>query len=387
MGQGGIIVSVREEFVFRIIEDFREGRVSRKEAALLLDLSERQVTRISGKVRRQGLRGVKHGNTERRPVNCLSEEMRRRVLDLTVQLYPDFNMQHCLEILRERHSVSLSYGTFHHWCRSANVGKHRKRRTSKARLQRERMSNEGLLLQMDGSHHAWNGRDKWCLVSLIDDATSHIPAAKFFAGETTQACLEMLRQVVEQRGIPEAILTDCAGWAGLGKRENFAQFKRACEELGIRLITTPVPESKGRIERSYRTFQDRLVPELRLHRISSMADANRYLEQVFLPVYWNARNTVMPRLMESRYRAVPKGIDLDLIFCEKYQRIVRSNHTIEFEGKTYRLSKLALGSLRGKTIEVIVSFKDAPLKLFYGHLELEFAQLRLPKRRWICPAS
>jgi transposase-like protein len=387
MVQGGIIVSVRDEFVFRIVEDFREGRVNRKQASQLLGVTERQVTRLTAKVRRHGLRGVKHGNCGRSPVNRLSDDVRQKSLNLAATLYPDFNMQHCLEILRERHSIAVSYGTFHHWCRNANIGKHRRRRPSKARLQRERMSNEGLMLQMDGSHHSWNGREKWCLISLIDDATSQIPAAKFFPSETTQGCMEMLRRVVEQKGIPEAILTDCAGWAAFGKRENFSQFKRVCEELGIRLISTPVPESKGRIERSYRTFQDRLVPELRLNGIVGMTDANRYLEQVFLPGYWNARNTVLPRLTEPRYRAVPGDIDLDRIFCEKHERTVRSNHTIEYDGQTYRLKQPSIGSLNGKIIDVIVSLKEAPLRLQYGHLNLEYTEVRRPKRRWLCRAG
>lgn len=384
MGQGGIVVSVHEEFVFRVIEDFRVGRVSRKQAADLLGVTERQVSRVATKVRRLGLRGVKHGNYGRTPVNRLSEGVRTEALDLAARLYPDFNMAHCLEVLRERHSVGVSYGTFHHWCREAHIGKHRRRRASKARMHRERMANEGLLLQMDGSHHAWNGRDKWCLISLIDDATSHIPAAKFFPGETTQGCMEMLRQVVQQKGIPEAILTDGAGWAAHGKRENFSQFKRACEELGVRLITTPVPESKGRIERSFRTFQDRLVPELRLNNIESMIDANRYLEEVFLPNYWNTRNTVMPRLTETRYRAVPRDVNLDHIFCEKYLRVVRSDHTVEFEGRTYRLSRPRIGSLKGKPIDVVVSFTDGSIALQYGHLNLEFTEVKPPKHRWLC---
>ena len=115
---------------------------------------------------------------------------------------------------------------------------------------RERMANEGLLLQMDGSPHCWNGKDQWCLIAAIDDATSKIPAAQFFPTETTWGCMAVQRTIIERFGVPEALYVDGAGWAGGGpKRQFFSQFVRAAEELGIRVIFATSAQAKGRIAR------------------------------------------------------------------------------------------------------------------------------------------
>lgn len=124
------------------------------------------------------------------------------------------------------------------------MGGGRRWKKSKRIVLRERMSSEGLLLQMDGSHHAWNGKDKWCLIAAIDDATSDIPYAEFFKTETTHGCMKVLRKIIELRGVPRIIYTDQAGWSTGGKRNSFSQFVRACEELGIRVIATSLHQKR-----------------------------------------------------------------------------------------------------------------------------------------------
>jgi hypothetical protein len=249
------------------------------------------------------------------------------------------------------------------------------------------MACEGLLLQMDGSHHRWNGKDEWCLIAMIDDATSEIPAGRFFEGETTLGCMKVLRAVIEAKGVPHMIYTDQAGWAGGGeKRRGFSQFVRACEELGIRVITTSSPESKGRIERAWCTTQDRLVPELRLAGITSMLDANRYLEQVYLPKYWHIRNTVKPRDETSKYRLLAPYENLDEIFCIKHTRQIHSDHTVHFENQIYKVTDRQYGSLKKKDI-VIHIYGNGSLALFYGHIKLEFQKVELPSRRWLRPSA
>lgn len=155
------------------------------------------------------------------------------------------------------------------------------------------MPQEGLLRQMDGCHHKSNGKDEWCLIAAIDDATSDIPFAEFFEnGETTLNCMKVLEEIIKRKGVPKAIYTDKAGWAGGGKRTDFSQFKRACEKLGIQIIFADSPEAKGRIERTFRTFQDRLIPELRLHGFTEVRSANRYLIDEFVEKYWKNTNVV-----------------------------------------------------------------------------------------------
>jgi transposase len=383
MEAGGIFMSKNEAVALRILEEFRLGVISRRQAANLLDCSERAVTRRMAKIRLKGTEGIKHGNYHKASINQIDAAKRSQMLKLAKETYFDFNMVHCLEMLKDRHNLVISYSTFHRWCRQAGIAKRRRRRTSKARVIRERMACEGLLLQMDGSHHRWNGKDEWCLIALIDDATSEIPAARFFEGETTLGCMKVLRAVIEAKGVPRMIYTDQAGWAGGGeKRRGFSQFVRACEELGIRVITTSSPESKGRIERAWRTTQDRLIPELRLAGITAMLDANRYLDQVYLPKYWHIRNTVHARDEASRYRPLLPYENLDQIFCIKHIRQIHSDHTVRFENQIYKVTDRQFGSLKKKDIAIHI-YENNSIELYYGHIKLEFNKVELPLRRWI----
>jgi len=375
----GVFMSVREEFEFRILEDFRQGRITRNQAAVLLGVNWRTITRKVAKVRARGLAGVKHGNCKKIPSNKTNEGFKIQMLEFAEKLYHDFNMTHCLEMIESRHGLRVGYTTFRNWCRTKGLGKRKKRRPPKHRLHRERFSNEGLLLQMDGSHHKWNGKEEWCLIAMIDDATSDIPYAEFFPGETTWACMKVLRHVIEKRGVPEAIYTDRAGWAGGSKRQNFSQFQRACEELGIRIIYANSPEAKGRIERAWRTFQDRLIPELRLNNIDSMEKSNEYLENIFLKEYWQKRNTVSAKNQISRYQALPEWVSLKEVLCLKHSRIVRNDHTITWNNRWYKILGKVVGSISGKEIS-IHEYENGRWQLFYGHRALQFKEVINPLR-------
>lgn len=370
---GAISMSKNEQFLVRIIEDYRAGRVSRKEASILLGLSEKSVQRKAKRVREHGIEGIKHGNSRQAPHNKVDATVKADMLKLAASVYSDFNMTHCFEMLQKLHGLTVSYSSFRNWCRGSGIGKRKRRRASKKRMYRERLANEGLLLQMDGSHHKWNGEDEWVLIAAIDDATSDIPYAEFFHSEDTINCMTVLRRIIEIRGIPEALYVDHAGWFGGTKRQNFSQFGRACDELEVRVIFANSAQAKGRIERTWQTFQDRLIPELRINGIKAMSAANEYLQKQFIPKYWLERNTVTPRDPQSRYRQLAHGIKLDEIFCMKYERKVRRDHTVMFGNKLYKLQGHWLGSLADKEITIIEA-KTGPLKAFYGTQELTLVE-------------
>ncbi len=382
MAQEGLFMSVKDQVEARVVEDFRSGRTTRAHAALLLGITEKSITRKAKKLRESGIAGLRHGNKGKSPINRSSEAIRDEALNLAMTKYFDFNVAHCFDTLVANHGLTVSYSTFHLWCRKAGIKQSKRRRPSKARLYRERMANEGLMLQMDGSPHKWNGKDEWCLIGLIDDATSDMPTARFYPTETTWGCMNTLRAVIERKGVPEIIYTDQAGWAGGGeKRQNFSQFVRACEELGIRIITTPSAEAKGRIERAWRTIQGRLVPELRLAGITMMKDANRYLDQVFLPNYWSKRNTVIARDSRCRYRPLEAHMDLDRILCMKYWRVVNRDHTVSFETRIFKILAPQLGSLARKDVSVHVD-ERGHITWLYGHIVLETEEVKKQSRRW-----
>jgi len=374
----GIFMSKNEQFCFTIIEDFRDGKISRKEAALLLVCSERAVTRRAGRIRKLGLRGAKHGNSDRAPSTKLDPLLKARVIELIRKKYYDFNMSHLRELLLENENIALSYTSLWRWCHEAGVVKFKKKiRASKLRLYRERMAKEGLLLQMDGSHHKWNNREKWCLIAMIDDATSEIPYAEFFKSEDTLNCMKVLESVITIRGIPQALYVDKAGWFGGTKRSEFSQFERACNELDIRVIYANSPQAKGRIERAWKTFQDRLIPELRLNRIKGMDEANKYLLEVFLATYWNQKNKVKARHPESSYRPLEPGHDLEKIFCRKEERWVANNRCFQFERGIYQILNREIINLAGCKIE-IHSYKDGSWSVFRKGEKLTFKEIILP---------
>ena len=378
MNQGDVVVSKNEQWAFQILEDFRFGKITREKAAMLLGCSTRSVTRRAAKVRSAGIAGIKHGNTSRPPANKTEDSLKEEILTLIRERYYDFNVSHCRELLSERHGITVSYSVLWQWCDEAGLKKHKKRIRAKARVHRERMSNEGLLLQMDGSHHEWNGSEKWCLIAMIDDATSDIPYAEFFPTEDTMNCMRILERVIEKRGIPEAIYVDRAGWFGGIKRQEFSQFDRACQELGIRIIYANSPQAKGRIERAWRTFQDRLIPELRLEGIKAMAEANSYLQEAFLEKYWVKRNTVTPLHPENRYRNLPSHMELSEILCLKAIRKVRSDHTILWGSEQWRLLTHSLSSLKGRDVEIRI-YRNAEWGAYFGNRRLKLEKVR--KRR------
>lgn len=351
---------------YEIVAEYVAGKISRTEAALFLEVRERTVSRLARRYEAKGVMGIEHGNRDRVPWNKKSDLLKAKVMKLIKEKYFDFNMQHALEMLHERHDLVIARETFRGWCHEKGLVKRAKRRKGVARRLRERMPAEGMLLQMDGSPHEWNRREKWTLISAIDDATSEIPYAEFFDSETTLGTMKVLRSVIEKKGIPWAIYVDKAGcFGGPGKRRGFNQFKRACEELKIRVFFACSAEAKGRIERTFNTFQDRIIPELRIENIWKQEKANEYLLKRFLPKYWDRKCRVEPREKATRYKPVPKHIDLNEVFCSKYRRTVNGDHTVQWRAKTYQLNWPREKSIRGHKVEFRV-YPNGSWKCFHA---------------------
>jgi transposase len=374
-----MLMSKSEQFTYQTVLEFMQGRLTRREAAELLQIRERSISRLARRVREKGFLGAAHGNRGRPASNRSPEALEQMVMDLVEKRYFDFNMTHALEKLRDEQGIEVAYETFRKWCHKRNFVKRRKRRSAKARHHRVRMPNEGLLLQFDGSPHRYNGKDDWCLIAAIDDATSEIPYAEFFLSEDTLSCMRVIEQIIRKKGVPHAIYVDRAGWFGGMKRQNFSQFKRACEDLGIRVIFASSAEAKGRIERAWDTIQDRIVPEMRIRNISRMPQANYYLQEQFLPNYWKAKNTVTPRSLETRYQPLPSHIDLKEIFCIKEYRAVTRSHTLSWDNVTYRFESPMKYSVRGQKIE-IRTYQDLTWEAFFAGraIQLEAIDKAIP---------
>ena len=325
-----------------VLNQVETGKMIGGEVAELLNLSLRHVRRILAAYRKEGAVALAHGNRGRRPHNALEIGLKEQVLELAQSTYAGCNTQHFSELLAEREGIALSRSSVRRILLKAGIKSPRKRRPPKHRSRRERYPQEGMLLQTDGSNHDWlEGRGPYLtLVGAIDDATGEVPYGLFREQEDTQGYSLLLRQIVASRGIPMALYRDRHGIFERSKREPESlaeqlegkrkptQFGRIVEELGITSIPARSPQAKGRIERLWGTFQDRLVSELRLAGAKTLEEANQVLWD-FLPRY-NQRFAVPAREPGSAYRNPPEGFIPDKVFCFKYYRTVGSDNVVRF---------------------------------------------------------
>jgi len=339
-----ITLNQEEQRRVMVLTAIREGRVRARQAAQLLGVSLRHCRRLLAAYRRAGPAALAHGNRGRPPHNRLPEPLRRRVVRLARTTYIGFNHQHVTEVLAEEHGLVLSRRTVRRLLLAAGLPSPHPRRPRRHRRRRERMPQAGLLVQVDASHHSWlEGRGPTlALHGVIDDATNRVPAAVFRDAEDAHGYFLVLRDLVRAQGRPVALYGDRHGIFHKtphatptieqqlrGLQQLPTQFGRALRELGIRWIPATSPQAKGRIERLWGTFQDRLVSELRRAHARTRAEANAVLA-AFLPRY-NARFAHAPADPHSAYRSVPPGVALDDICCFKYERSVANDNTVRLQ--------------------------------------------------------
>jgi len=325
-----------------VLNEVEKGKMIGREAGEVLGLSLRHVRRILAAYRKEGAAALAHGNRGRKPPHTLDAGMKKQVLELAQSIYAGCNNQHFTELLAEREGIVLSRSSIRRILLEVGIRSPRKRRPPKHRSRRERYPKEGMLLQIDGSHHNWlEGRGPWLsLIGAIDDATGEVTHALFRNQEDAQGYFLLLRQIVTSHGIPMALYRDRHGIFERSKREPESleeqlegrrqptQFGRLLEELGITSIPSYSPEARGRIERLWGTFQDRLVSELRLAGARTLEEANQVLWD-FLPRY-NQRFAVPAAQTGSAYRQPGEGFIPDEVFCFKYYRTVGTDNVVRF---------------------------------------------------------
>ena len=361
-----------------IVAKVAEGKIDIVNASKLLNKSRRTIERYLKKYRKVGIQFIVHQNTGKSPSNKTCNEIKRTVQKLIKEKYFDFNLTHLAELLEDSEHIQVKRETLRCWAHEIHHVKRAKRRRSQVRKRRERMESPGLLLQMDGSTHRWFGNKKSCLIAIIDDATSEIHA-QFFESETTLGCLQVLRDYIAQKGLFKALYVDRAGIFGGPKRCNFSQVKRACSELGIEIIFANSPQGKGRIERSFDTFQDRLIPEFRLNDIQDMESANRYLQKEFIPSFWSKHIEVIPRCGASEFTPVPERFDLDGIFVVKDYRKIRNDHTFSFGNKFYLIESPLKHSIAKQKIEIRTT-NDTGFTAYFAGRHLAVSEVTEPTK-------
>ncbi len=345
----GLTMTQQEQGRLQTLNLVLEGRMGVAEAACVLGLSDRHAWRILAAYRREGVAALAHGNRGCRPANATSEETRQRVITLAGTRYAGINHTHLTELLAEREEVTLARSTVRNILVGAGLASPRHRRPPRHRCRRERMPQEGVLVQIDGSYHDWlEGRGPWLTLLLaVDDATGTIPWALFREREDAQGYFRLLWGIVQGRGVPLAVYTDRHAVfqpprrpsetveESLSAKRGRTQVGRALRELGICQVFARSPEAKGRVERMAGTFQDRLVSELRLAGATTMADANRVLWK-FLPGF-NQRFGVPPVQPGGAYRPVEPDLNLATILCFKHDCKVARDNTVKYRCHTLQL--------------------------------------------------
>ena len=325
-----------------VLNQVEVGRMRGREAAEVLTLSMRHVRRLLAAYRKEGAQALAHGNRGKRPRNALDEGLKEEVVELARSTYAGCNTQHFTELLAEREGINLSRSSVRLILLGAGIRSPRKRRAPKHRSRRERYPREGMLLQIDGSRDDWLERrgPYLTIVGAIDDATGKVPYGLFRGQEDTQGYTLLLRQIVESHGIPQALYHDGHGIFERSKREAESleeqlmgrreptQFGRIMEEMGIISITSRSPQARGRIERLWGTFQDRLKSELRIAGAKTSEEANRVFLD-FLPRF-NQRFAVPAKEAGLAYRKPPEVFNPDEVFCFKYQRTVGLDNVVRF---------------------------------------------------------
>jgi transposase len=315
-------------------------------AAEILGVTPRGLRRMRQRMELFGYQGLVDRRRGRPSPRRTPVPELERILELYRERYSGFNARHFFQTVKREHGVKLSYTCVKQLLQSAGLIKRRRSR-GRHRRRRERKPRFGQMLHLDGSRHGWLAlvpEERQTLIQVVDDATSRLLYAQLWPGETTQAVMTAMREVVREHGIPESFYTDRAGWAfetpkagGKVSKTNLTQVGEALARLGVEHIPSYSPQARGRSERMNRTLQDRLVNELRVARATTLEAANDYMRERYLLTH-NEEFAKPPADSESAFVGLG-DVDLDEIFFEQTVRTVGKDNTVGLDGVSFQIEK------------------------------------------------
>ena len=370
-----IIMATQDDLrALHVIHKAIDKVITQKDASETINLSERQIRRKVKRIREEGDKGIIHRSRGALSNRTIPDKIRSKVLTLFKDKYPDFGPTLASEKLFERDKIKVNDETLRLWLIEEAIP-YKKRKKRPHRQWRERKECYGQMVQMDGSEHDWfEGRGPYCvLMGYTDDATGK-PFGRFYEYEGTIPAMDSFKRYIKKRGIPLSVYLDMhSTYKSTKKRtiedelknqEALSQFARSLKELGVELIYAHSAPAKGRIERLFETFQDRLIKEMRLENICTIDQANDFLDY-YLPIYAK-RFAVKASKTDNLHRSMPKGIDLDRIFCVKTERALRNDFTVAHNNKLYQI----LDNVRAKKVfieervdgSMVIRYKDSELK-------------------------
>lgn len=329
-----------------VIEKWIDGHLTEQDVARSLGISVRQAYRLKAKYHHGGAQAIAHGNRGHKPAHTLTDSLKQHVQHLYQGRYFGSNSTHFTELLAEHENIRLSVSSVRRILLEGGLRPARVRRRTKIHRPRPRKPQAGMLWQIDASPYAWleDRGPQLTLHGIIDDATGEVIAAAFRPTETLEGYVTVMTEGLRRKGVPLALYSDGhsifhppKGQRTIeqelaGEPQSLSTFGRAIADLGIAHIEALSPQAKGRIERLWQTFQDRLVIELRLRNVCTMEEANRVLPELLDK--HNRRFAVAPQEAESAYRPLPET-PLAHIFSRREYRRISSGQTFSWGGKWY----------------------------------------------------
>jgi hypothetical protein len=347
-GEDMVMIGQGELKRLHVIRRVLERVIKQVEAAEILSLSGRQIRRIVKRIRSEGDRGAVHKSRGRPSNRRIPHKIKDRVIRLYRAQYKDFGPTLTSEELLERDRIEISDETLRRWLIEAGDWK-KSRKRGRHRQWRERKHHYGEMVQMDGSHHAWfeDRGGPYVLMSYIDDATGEA-FGRFYEYEGTIPAMDSFKRYIKKNGLPMRVYLDKHSTYKSTAKPTIedelndvgplSEFERALRELGVEVSHAHSPQAKGRIERLFRTLQDRVVKQMRLRGIRTIEEGNPFLEE-YLPLY-NKRFSVRPKEKDDLHRPLVKGVDLDAILCIKTERALRNDFTVAHNRKLYQIAEM-----------------------------------------------
>jgi hypothetical protein len=357
-----IALNQRERDRLRVLNEIRQKHITQKEAAQRLKIGDRHIRRLLVAVAQRGDGAVVHGLRGRASNRKFTPRWEGKIMSRVRQRYADFGPTLAAEHLAQE-GLSVSRETLRKWMAQAGLWRPRAQRVKTIHVWRERRARFGELVMQDSSPFRWlEERGPACqLIAVIDDATSRF-YARFTEHDSTEENLRTFREWLRRYGRPVAHYTDKNSIFRRSEamllREQLrgeklrSHFGRALHELGIEWIAAHSPQAKGRIERLFETLQDRLVKEMRLAGIDSLAAANHFLETRFIP-QWEERFIVAPRNSANAHRPLDSGQRLEEVLNVRVERQVADDHTVSWDGNHWGVPRAEVcAGLRGAQVEI-----------------------------------
>lgn len=350
MKEGKILLSQEQLKTYKVISSFIERSISRQQAAELLGLSTRQITRLKRGILASGPESLIHKNTGRKPSHAFSQEKKEAIL--AIHSLPEFkqvNFLHFQEILFDEYNIIISYTSLISILKKSGIESPKKKKIRHRTHHRKRKEHPGRLIQIDATPFEWfDGTQKFSLHGAIDDATGQVVGLYMTQNECLFGYLEMMRQCCLDFGIPQSLYSDRhtifrspkTGKLSVeemiaGKTVNLTQFGRSMHELGIDIIFAKTPQAKGRIERLWDTLQSRLPVEFAMRNIKTISEANDFLEKEYRTLY-NKKFAVEAE-GKSIFVPLKEGTDMDEILCIKHKRKTDNAGAFSFKNRCFQI--------------------------------------------------